>query len=50
MNEKIREEIAFFRFSVIGSLISGELYNGELTKQIAQLSKRRFDSTAIVPV
>lgn len=42
MNEKIREEIAFFRFSVIGSLISGELSHGELTKHIAQLSKRRY--------
>lgn len=42
MDEKIREEIARFRFSVIGVLISGELPHGELTKQIANLSKRRY--------
>jgi transposase InsO family protein len=42
MDEKAREQIAMFRYSVIGSLISGELYHGDLTKQIAELSKRRY--------
>jgi putative transposase len=42
MDEKVREEIALFRFSVIGSLISGELSHGDLTKHIAELSKRRY--------
>lgn len=39
MDEKAREQIAMFRYSVIGSLISGELCHGDLTKQIAELSK-----------
>jgi transposase InsO family protein len=42
MDEKIREEIARFRFSVIGVLISGELQHGELSRQIKTLSKRRY--------
>ena len=42
MDEKTREQIAIFRHSVIGSLISGELCHGDLTKQIVELSKRRY--------
>ena len=42
MDEKMRELIAIFRHSVIGSLISGELCHGDLTKQIVELSKRRY--------
>jgi len=42
MDEKMRLEIALFRFSVIGVLISGELSHGDLTKAINELSKRRY--------
>jgi putative transposase len=42
MDEKLREQIGLFRFSVIGSLISGELAHGELNKNIAELSRRRY--------
>ncbi len=42
MDEKMREEIARFRFSVIGTLISAELPHGDLTKHIRELSRRRY--------
>lgn len=42
MDEKVREQIAMFRYSVIGSLISGEICHGDLTKQITELCKRRY--------
>ncbi len=42
MEEKIREQIAMFRFSVIGPLISGELAHGSLTKQIKELCSRHY--------
>lgn len=42
MDEKFREEIARFRFSVIGTLISGELPHGDLTKHIKELSRRHY--------
>ncbi len=42
MHEKKRQDIALFRFSVIGSLISGEQYHGEQKKQIRQMSKRTY--------
>lgn len=42
MDEKTREQIAIFRHSVIGSLIGGELCHGDLTKHIAELSKRKY--------
>jgi transposase InsO family protein len=42
MDEKMRLEIALFRFSVIGVLVSGELTHGELSKKIADLSTRRY--------
>jgi putative transposase len=42
MDEKLRERVALFRFSVIGSLISGELAHGDLNKNIMQLSGRRY--------
>lgn len=48
MDEKLRERVALFRFSVIGSLISGELAHGDLSKSIKELSLRRYqipDST-----
>ena len=42
MDENKREQIALFRFSVIGSLISGELYHGELKGRIRELGCRRY--------
>jgi transposase InsO family protein len=42
MDEKTRERIALFRFSVIGSLISGELCRGDLKRRIRDLSQRRY--------
>ncbi len=42
MTEEIRQQIALFRFSVIGTLISGELEHGAVAKQIAELSKRTY--------
>jgi len=42
MEEKTRERIALFRFSVIGSLISGELCHGDLKRRIRELSQRRY--------
>jgi transposase InsO family protein len=42
MDEKTRERIALFRFSVIGSLISGELAWGELKRRIHELGERRY--------
>ncbi len=42
MDEKARERIALFRFSVIGSLISGELCRGDLSRRIRELSERRY--------
>ncbi len=42
MKELQRESVALFRFSVIGSLISGELAHGELKKRIHELSQRRY--------
>jgi hypothetical protein len=42
MDEKTRERIALFRFSVIGSLISGELCRGDLKRRIRELSERRY--------
>jgi transposase InsO family protein len=43
MNEELRQQIALFRFSVIGTLISGELEHGAIAKQIAVLSKRMYN-------
>ncbi len=42
MDEKVRERIALFRFSVIGSLISGELCRGDLKQRIRELGERRY--------
>jgi putative transposase len=42
MDEKTRERIALFRFSVIGSLISGELTWGDLKRRIRELCERRY--------
>lgn len=42
MDEHKRETIALFRFSVIGSLISGECYHGEQKKLIRELSQKRY--------
>jgi transposase InsO family protein len=42
MDEKVRQQIALFRFSVIGSLISGELEHGALSKQINELANRHY--------
>jgi transposase InsO family protein len=42
MDEKARQEIALFRYSVIGILVSGELSHGAITKIINELSKRRY--------
>jgi len=43
MDEKLREQVALFKFSVIGTLISGELAHGELSKSIRELSQRRYE-------
>jgi len=40
MEEARRDEIALFRFSVIGSLVSGEVAFGELNHRMKELSKR----------
>jgi putative transposase len=42
MDENRREQVALFRFSVIGTLISGELCHGELKKRIRELASRRY--------
>jgi putative transposase len=42
MDEKVREQIALFRYSVIGSLISGELLFGDLQKRIRELASRKY--------
>ena len=42
MDEKLRQEVGLFRFSVIGPLINGELVRGERKKKIAELSKRVY--------
>lgn len=42
MTEEQREKVALFRFGVIGSLVSGELYHGELKKKIRELCHRRY--------
>jgi hypothetical protein len=47
MDEKMRLEIALFRFSVIGVLVSGELTHGELTKKISELSNRLYSIPVI---
>jgi putative transposase len=38
MDEKLREKIALFRYSVIGPLASAELMHGELKRRIRELS------------
>jgi len=43
VDEQKRQSIAFFRFSVIGPLISGEHYHGEQKKLIRELSRRRYN-------
>lgn len=42
MDERRREQIAMFRFGVIGPLISGELEHGELNRRMHELSLRRY--------
>lgn len=42
MDEKQKQEIGLFRFSVIGTLINGELARGEQKRKIAELSKRVY--------
>lgn len=42
MDEKLREQIGLFRYGVIGSLISGELFHGDLKRQIRQLCQRSY--------
>jgi transposase InsO family protein len=42
MEEKQREAVALFRYGVIGSLISGELFHGDLKRRIRELATRRF--------
>lgn len=42
MDEKLKQEIGLFRYSVIGSLINGELARGERKRKIAELSKRVY--------
>lgn len=42
MTEELRQQVALFRFSVIGTLISGELEHGAIAKQIAELSTRTY--------
>jgi putative transposase len=42
MTEELRQQVALFRFSVIGTLISGELEHGAIAKQIAELSTRMY--------
>jgi putative transposase len=42
MDESKREQVALFRFSVIGTLISGELCHGDLKKRIRDLGGRRY--------
>lgn len=43
MTEEQRQKVALFRFGVIGPLVSGELFHGELKKKITELSRRRYD-------
>ena len=42
MNEQQREKVALFRFSVIGSLISGELAYGDLQRLLRELGGRHY--------
>lgn len=42
MTEEQREAVAMFRYGVIGSLISGELFHGELKQKIRELCSRRY--------
>lgn len=42
MNEAQREQVAMFRFGVIGALVSGELAHGELKQKLLELSSRRY--------
>lgn len=42
MDENRKEQVALFRFSVIGSLISGELCHGDLKRRIRELADRRY--------
>lgn len=42
MNEVQREQVALFRFGVIGALVSGELAHGELKQKLQELSSRRY--------
>jgi len=42
MTEQQRENVALFRYGVIGSLVSGELCHGELQGKIRELSTRRY--------
>ena len=38
MNDTEREQVALFRFGVIGSLVSGELIHGELNQRMRDLA------------
>jgi len=42
MDSTQREQVALFRFGVIGSLISGELIHGELQQRMRELARRRY--------
>ena len=42
MDERLRQEMGLFRFSVIGPLINGELVRGEQKKKIGELSRRIY--------
>jgi hypothetical protein len=42
MNEIQRQQVALFRFGVLGPLVSGELAHGELKRKITELSSRRY--------
>ncbi len=42
MTEEQRDKIALFRYGVIGTLVSGELFHGELKKKIRELSQRQY--------
>lgn len=43
MDENIREKVALFRFSIIGSLINGELAHGDIKRKIKELSRRVYN-------
>ena len=42
MTEQQRQDVALFRYGVIGPLVSGELCHGELKGKIRELSMRRY--------